>query len=73
MQFTREDMKVIRYHPDPDREVLGMSRCSILINNEVLIYKLQGDIRWTARIALSKPRRRFDTLKEAVVWLRLTY
>lgn len=73
MQFTREDMKVVRFHPKPDHEVLGTSRCSILINDEVLIYKLQGDIRWTARTALSKPGHRFDTLKEAVVWLRLTY
>jgi hypothetical protein len=71
MQFTAENMRVIRYRPNTEHELLGLSRCSVLIDNNVLIYKLQGSTTWAARKSIYSTKHHFSTLKEALVWLRL--
>lgn len=71
MQFSREDMKVIRFPPVQEHAALGSSRCSISIKGEVLIYKILGHDHWRVRKTLFGESRRTGSLKEAVTWLRL--
>lgn len=71
MQFSREDMKVVRFPPVQEHATLGTSRCSISIKGEVLIYKILNSNHWRVRKTLFGQSRRVSSLKEAVTWLRL--
>ena len=68
MQFSREDMKVVRFPPVQEHAALGTSRCSISIKGDVLIYKILGADHWRVRKTLFGASRRADSLKEAVAW-----
>lgn len=71
MQFTRDDIKVLRFPPVQPHAALGSSRCSVLIRGDVLIYKIINTDHWIVRKTLFGRPHRVNSFREAVTWLRL--